>query len=167
MEPFHEYMHEYKKQLQKGAITKAYKGLMGYILGLRTHFQNKYPGYFVSGIYSGYMDMTCFSFHPKSIKDRKLKIAIVFLHEAFRFEIWLAGYNKQVQTKYWKLLKENRWDKYHLVPSTKGIDSILESTLVDDPDFKDLEALTGQIERATLKFIKDVDDFLSEHDNRL
>jgi hypothetical protein len=113
------------------------------------------------------MDMTYFSFFPGSFKHRKLKIAVVFLHESFRFEVWLAGYNKQVQSKYWKLIKESGWNKYHLVPTTKGADSILESVLVDDPDFKDLDALTGQIEAATLKFIKDVDGFLSEHDNRL
>jgi hypothetical protein len=44
------------------------------------------------------MDMTNFSFIPKSFKQRNLKIAVVFIHEAFRFEAWLAGYNKQVQT---------------------------------------------------------------------
>jgi hypothetical protein len=34
---------------------------------------------------------------------------------------------------------------------------------VDNPDFSDLDALTEQIERETLKFIKDVEGFLSEH----
>jgi hypothetical protein len=58
MESFHEYMNEYREQLGKGAIQKAYKGLMEYIMGLRTHFKNKYPDYFISGsIYYGYMNM--------------------------------------------------------------------------------------------------------------
>lgn len=68
---------------------------------LRTHFHKKYPDAFVSGsIYYGYMDMTYFSFTPKSLQQRKLKIAIVFVHESFRFEVWLAAYNKQVQQNY-------------------------------------------------------------------
>jgi hypothetical protein len=163
MEPFHGYMKEYKKQLEQGAIQKAYKGLMEYIMDLRTHFLNKYPDYFVSGIYHGYMDMTYFSFIPESLKARKLKIAIVFIHETCRFEAWLAGYNKQVQTKYWKLIKESDWKKYHLVSTTKGADSIIEYILVDNPDFSDLEALTKQIEAATLVFIKDVESFLARH----
>ncbi len=163
MEPFHEYVNEYKKQLEKGAIKKAYKGLMEYILSLRTYFTNKYPDYFVSGsIYYGYMDMTYFSFFPKSIKDRKLKIAIVFMHETCRFEVWLAGYNKQVQSKYWKLFKESDWNKYPIVPTTKGVDSIIEHILVDNPDFSDLDTLTKQIESATLQFIQDVESFLSQ-----
>jgi hypothetical protein len=164
MEPFHEYMNEYKKQLEQGAIQKAYKGLMQYILDLRTYFKTKYPDYFVSGsIYYGYMDMTYFSFFPESIKQRNLKIAIVFVHEAFRFEVWLAGFNKSVQTKYWKLFKESNWNQYHLVSTTKGVDSIIEYVLVDNPDFSDLAALTKQIESQTLKFIQDIDGFLSEH----
>lgn len=164
MDSFHEYINEYRKQLEKGAIKQAYKGLMQYIMSLRTHFKNKYPDYFVSGsIYFGYMDMTYFSFFPKSLKHRKLKIAIVFLHDAFRFEVWLAGNNKQVQSKYWELIKENDWNKYHIVSTTKGIDSIVEYILVDNPDFSDLDTLTKQIERETLKFIKDVESFLSKH----
>jgi hypothetical protein len=157
-------MSEYRKQLEKGAIQKAYKGLMEYIMDLRTHLKNKYPDYFVSGsIYYGYMDMTYFSFFPESLKQHDLKIAIVFIHDSFRFEAWLAGYNKQVQAKYWKLFKESDWNKYHIVPSTKGVDSIVEYILVDNPDFNDLDTLTKQIEKETLKFITDVESFLAEH----
>jgi hypothetical protein len=164
MESFHEYVNEYRELLQKGAIKKAYKGLMEYIMALRTHFKNKYPDYFVSGsIYYGYMDMTYFSFTPKSLQHRKLKTAIVFIHDTFRFEAWLAGNNKQVQSKYWKLFKESGWNKYHIVSTTKGVDSIIEYILVDNPDFCDLDTLTKQIERATVKFIKDVESFLSKY----
>ena len=64
MGSFNEYMYEYRKQLEKGCIQEAYGGLMGYIMDLRIYFKNKYPQYFVSGIYQGYMDMTYFSFSP-------------------------------------------------------------------------------------------------------
>ena len=107
--------------------------------------------------------MTYFSFFPKSSKDRNLKIAIVFVHDTFRFEAWLAGQNKQVQTKYWKLFKASDWDKYPIVSTTKGVDSIVEYILVANPDFSDLDTLTKQIEGETLKFIKDVESFLYTH----
>jgi hypothetical protein len=166
MESFQEYIDEYRKQLEKGAIKKAYKGLMEYIMDLRTYFKNKYPDYFVSGsIYYGYMDMTYFSFVPKSLKQRNLKIAIVFLHDEFRFEVWLAGANKQIQKQYWKLLMESDWNKYHVVSTTKGVDSIVEYILIDSPDFRDLDTLTTQIETATLIFIKDVESFLMSSNN--
>jgi hypothetical protein len=164
MESFSEYMNEYKTQLQQGSIQRAYKGLMEYIMGLRTHFATAHPDYSVPGnIYYGYMDMTYFAVIPPFYKQRDLKIAVVFLHEACRFEVWLAGYNKQVQTKYWKIFKESGWDAYRLVPSPQGADSILEHTLVDNPDFGNLEALTKQIERETLNFIHTIENFLSQH----
>ncbi len=163
---FQTYMDEYRKQVQKGDIAKAYSGLMEYIRELRSYFKNKYPTYFVSGsIYYGYMDLTYFSFFPESLKRRKLKIAIVFIHDTCRFEVWLGGYNKQVQSKYWKLFTEHGWKKYHLVASTQGVDSIIEYILVEHPDFSDLAMLTKHIEKRTLAFIMDVEDFLAEHKN--
>jgi len=164
MESFHESMLELKSQLEKGTIQKAYQGLMEYLLELRTHFQKKYPDYFVSNsLYYGYLDMTYFAFIPPSLKERKLKPAIVFVYEAFRFEVWLAAANKQVQSKYWALIKDNGWDRYRLVPTVKGHDAIIEYVLVKEPDFRDFDALTEKIEHGTLKFIEDVEHFLAEH----
>lgn len=163
MGSFHEDMQEYQKLLEKGVIQKAYKGLMEYLMDLRIHFKNQYPDFFVAGnLYYGYMDMTYFSVIPESLKQQNLKIAIVFLHEACRFEVWLSGYNKQVQSRYWKLIKDSGWKKYHLVTDIKGADSILEFVLVAKPDFDDLDSLTSLIERGALNFIHDVESFLSQ-----
>jgi hypothetical protein len=137
--------------------------LMQYIMDLRLHFKNKYPNHIVSGsIYYGYMDMTYFSFFPEPLKNRGLKIAIVFIHEKIRFEVWLAGYNKQVQRQYCRLFKESGWNKYHIPSTIQGIDSIIEFTMVDNPDFNNLDTLIKQIEKGTLNFIADIEDFLSK-----
>lgn len=165
MESFHESMQEYRKQLQQGSIHRAYKGLMEYMLNLRTFLISRHPDYYVPGsLYFGYMDMTYFSFSPKSFKDRNLKIAIVFNHPKFTFEVWLAAVNKQIQRKYWQLFSSSGWKKYWLVPTIQGVDSILEHVLVENPDFCDLDNLSEQIESAALKFIKDVESFLLEKD---
>ncbi len=163
MESFVEYTGEYKKQMMRGVIPKAYRGLMDYIMNLRTHFAKDCPDLLAPGnIYYGYMDMTYFPVSTKSLKSRKLKIAIVFIHESVRFEAWLAGENKQIQEKYWKLFKESGWNKYRIPSTIKGADSIVETTVVDNPDFGDLDALTKRIEQRTLKFVKDVEDFLGD-----
>ena len=161
MPSLQEYMLEYRVQLQKGILPKAYKGLMEYILSLRTHLQKKYPAYNIANnLYPGYMDMTYFSLFPPLLKECKLKVAIVYLHEAGRFEAWLAAVNKEVQTLYWTLIKDSGWQKYRLVPTTQGYDSIIEHILVASPDFSDLESLTTQIEKETLAFIQDMEEFL-------
>jgi hypothetical protein len=108
MKSLQENMVEFRKQLEKGSIQKAYLGLMEYMMSLKNHFSNKYPDYSTPGsLYNGYMDMTYFSIFPKSLKDRDLKIAIVFLYDTFRFEIWLSGKNKQVLAKYWQIISRS------------------------------------------------------------
>ncbi len=164
MKSLQENMVEFREQLKKGSIQKAYLGLMEYMMSLKNHFSNKFPDYSTpGGLYNGYMDMTYFSILPRSLKDRDLKIAIVFLYEAFRFEIWLSGKNKQVLAKYWQIISKSKWNKYKIVEPAKGVDSVVEHILVDDPDFSDLDALTKQIEQGTLKFIQDVERFLAKN----
>ena len=162
MGSFPESMNEYRKQLKRGYIQEAYLGLMEYMRDLRSHFKNEYPEYSVSGsIYYGYMDMTYFPLFPESLKHRKLKIAIVFIHDTFRFEVWLSGANRDVQSKYWKLLKESKWQEYHLASNPRAADYVLDHVLVNNPDFSDLNSLTEQIEKGTLEFISDVEGFLN------
>lgn len=74
-------MEKFRRQLEQGSIQKAYRALLSYMMGLRTHFMN--AGSTVSGLYQGYMDMTYFALFPSSLKHRNLKIAIVFDYDAF------------------------------------------------------------------------------------
>jgi hypothetical protein len=67
-------MEEYKKQLERGIIQEAYRGLMEYFNSLRLYFEKRYPDHFISGsVYYGYMDMTYFSFTPRSLKSKKIE----------------------------------------------------------------------------------------------
>lgn len=163
MESLSKYISEYKKQMEKGTIQKAYQGLMEYIMYLRTRFIKKFSDWETGNLYQGYMNMTYFPIFTKSLKDRKLKIAVVSVHQTSRFEIWLSAQNKQIQAEYRKLFKEDDWNKYTITASAKGVDSIIEHTLVDDPDFGDLDALTEQIETGVLNFVADIETFLSKH----
>ena len=161
---FSQAMSEYKKQLEKGTIKQAYTGLMGYMAHLRSYFEHEHSQILVSGsLYYGFMDMTYFALYPIALKDRKLKIALVFLHEQFRFEVWLAGVNKAVQNKYWRFFQENNWKKYTIPQTTSGTDSILEHVLVENPNFNDLDALTKQIENGTLEFIEEVTCYVTDN----
>lgn len=158
-------MVEFQGQLRKGAIQKAYRALLSYMMGLRTHFQKRYPDSAVSALYQGYMDMTYFAIFPAPLKHRNLKIAIVFNYDAFGFEAWLAGGNRKVQRQYWELFKDSQWPKYRVVTPVKGIDSILECDLAIDFDLDDPDALTASMEKATVAFIDDIDRFLAEHES--
>jgi hypothetical protein len=162
MGSFAESMNEFRKLLQEGEIQEAYQGLMAYFRDLRAHFKSEHPTYPVSGsIYYGYMDMTYFAIFPEALKSRDLKIAIVFVYETFRFEVWLSGANRDVQAKYWRLVKDSGWDRYHLASDPRKEDYVIGHVLAADPDFGDLQKLTKRIEGGTLAFIREVEGFLS------
>lgn len=165
MATLQENMNEYKSQLRRGAIQAAHRGLMEYMLSLRTHFSNTYPQSGVSGsLYYGSMDMTFFSIQPPAFKQRNLKVVVVFTYENFRFEAWLAGANKQVQKKYWQLFKQSTHHPFQLVTSIQGADAILEQVLVAEPNFDDLPELTHQLEIGTRAFIQELEQYLAKQD---
>ncbi len=165
MVTFPEAMDAYREQIERGLIQQAYQGLMQYMQALRARFEKTFPGDFVSGsIYAGVMDMTYFSLSPERYKERGLKIAVVFLHPTFRFEVWLSGYNRPVQARYWKLLRAHDCAPYHLVDEIQGSDSILEHILAAPPDFTNLPALTRQIEAGTREFLQGTDALLARVD---
>lgn len=162
MPSFQEFIPVYRQQMELGAVPKVYRGILDTLFGLRKHFTIHFPQYNVpGGLYQGYMDMSYFSLFPEALKKRNLKIALVFLHESFRFEVWLAGVNKQVQGEYWRIFRESGWDKYRLVPTIEGQDSILECILVETPDFSDIDRLTTQIEQGVHQFIEDIEEFFA------
>jgi hypothetical protein len=156
-------MEEFRRQLESGSIRKAYNALLTYMMGLRTHFQNRHPEYAVSGLYQGYMDITHFALFPRSLKQRELKIAIVFNYDAFRFEAWLAGRNRMVQRQCWEVFRHSQWPEYRVVTPGKDIDSIVECDLATNFDLSAPDTLTSRIEKATVAFIDDIEKYLSEH----
>lgn len=161
MDTLNSYLQEYRIQLSKGFIQKAYKGIMTFMSDLKTYLEGKHPDYSASALYFGYMDMTYFAFTPTDLKEKKLKIAIVFLHEECKFELWLAGNNRKIQAEYIELLKRKDIGKYTLSQINPGVDSIIESIIVERPNFNDLEQLKKQIETKTLEFVIDIISILS------
>jgi len=162
MESLNNQIREYKIQLSKGQIQKAYKGIMTFMSSLSTYLENMHSDYTPSALYLGYMDMTYFAFAPSDMKNKKLKIAIVYLHEYGRFEAWLCGRNRKIQAEYISLMSGKNLGKYKLSQILPGVDSIIESTLVEKPDFDHPEELKKQIEGKTIEFVNDITFMLNE-----
>ncbi len=157
-ETLSQYIAEYKKQMQLGNVPKAYKGLMEYMMDLRTHFKNNFTDYTVGSFYQGYMDMTYFPVAPIVLKERKLKLSIVFDHSKAQFEIWLSGQNRKIQNEYLNLFKQKGLNKDYII--TKNPDSIIELVVAENPNFKDLDNVTTAIEKAIVKFTMDIANVL-------
>lgn len=162
MDSLNNSMQEYKKQLSKGEIQKAYKGIMTFMSGLSKYLEDRYPDYTTSALYHGYMDMTYFAFTPLALKNKKLKVAIVYLHEAGRFEAWLGGMNRKIQADYIQWMRRKYVGNDKLSQVLPGVDSIIESILVEKPDFDHPEELKKQIETRTMEFVKEMLSIMDE-----
>ena len=156
MQTLNDAIKEYTAQLQKGQIQEAYKGIMTFMSGLKTYLQSRHTEYTTTGLYFGYMDMTYFAFTPPELKDRNLKIAIVYLHQENRFELWLGGTNRKVQAQYIEIFKEKDITPYKLSQVSPGVDSIIESIVSEQPDFDDADTLMQIIEEKTVEFANQI-----------
>jgi hypothetical protein len=150
------HIREYTHQLRHGQIQIAYKGVMTFMSGLSRYLEGRHPNHVASALYPGYMDMTYFAFSPPDLKNKKLKIAIVYLHEEGRFEAWLGGINRRVQSEYIDLLSGKNIGPYILSQAIPGVDSIIESILVEQPDFDHQEELMMLIESKYLDFVNNI-----------
>ncbi len=156
MDSLNNNIREYTTQLSKGQIQKAYRGIMTFMSDLKAYLEHNNSDYTSSALYFGYMDMTYFAFTPLSLKNKKLKIAIVFLHEECSFELWLAGNNRQTQAEYIELLGHKDIGEYTLSQIQPGVDSIIALSIVNQPDFDNLDELKKLIEVKTIEFVEDI-----------
>jgi hypothetical protein len=81
-----------KYKVRRGEIVTAYRGIMKFMSDLKTRMGKNHPECDLSSsIYMGHMDMTYFSFTPHALSGKKLKFAVVFIHDSCRFEVWFAA----------------------------------------------------------------------------
>ncbi len=158
MNDLNKYISIYKEQLKKGDILIAYNELVKFVMKLRTNFiKDLSDQYSFTGILHGYMDYTYFYYSNDFLKSKKLKFGVVLNHLEMRFEIWLLGNTIAIQKKYWNLLKMTKWNKDKTeIPKY----SILEITLIENPDFNNLSVLTEQIEIKMIQASDEILDYL-------
>ena len=138
-----------------------YHELINYMKELRAFFEKGYDTYFKLGnIYQGNPDFSYFSLTTPELKKQKLKFVIILNHKMLNFSICLSGQNKSIRKRYWEMFKNSDWNKYHLAESINNSLSIVDHTIVENPDFDNRIILTEQIETESLKFINELREIL-------
>lgn len=145
-------IEEYTNQLRQGEIQIAYQGILEFMGKLRADFIKKYPHYDVSNIYQGYLDMSYFSLSTKPLKDKGLKIAIVYLHEKGCFEVWLSARNRDI-AKTHKSIIDSLSEEISVFHDNNNQDAIVECVLTRTPDFEDQAQLINTIDQGVEKFV--------------
>ena len=158
MKNLNEYVSIYQDQLKKGDILIAYNELVKFVMNLRTEFiKTRSDKYSFSGILHGYLDYTYFYYSNDFLKRKKLKFGLVLNHVEMRFEVWLLGSTKPIQQKYWELSRNTKWNKDKTeMPKY----SILESIIVEKPDFDNLDKLTKKMEIKMINVSDEILDYL-------
>lgn len=160
MKNLNELIQEYTHRLQQGEIQTAYKAILEFMGRLRADFIRKYPQYDISGIYQGYMDMSYFSLVSEPLKEKGLKIAIVYLHEKGCFQVWLSARNREIARRYVAELSGGNFDGMTVFHDNTNQDAIIEHTLTASPDFEDQRLLTEIIEHGVQQFAATIDNLL-------
>lgn len=143
----------YTSLLQHGEIQMAYRGIMDFMSKLRSDFVRNYPHYEASGsLYQGYMDMTYFSVNTAQLKDRGLKIAIVYLHEKKVFEVWLSARNRSIMKKIRAQIEDLHLDGTRTFHDEANEDAVIESVLSASPNFDNQDELLEILGRGIDKF---------------
>ncbi|MFK7049025.1 MULTISPECIES: DUF7000 family protein [Flavobacterium] len=154
MKDLNYFVDKYKEQLDKGDIQEGYVGLVKYLTRLSTNLsKNLIETYSFGSLFQGYMDYTYFYYTNDFLKKRKLKMGLVLNHTKMQFEIWLLGQTIPIQEKYWEYFKLTKWNKDR---TTRPQYSILETVLIDKPNFNDLEELTRQIENKLVSITSEI-----------
>lgn len=124
---------------------------------LQLFFQKAYEADFTFGnVYQGNKNFSYFSLTSHDLKKVKLKFVIILDHVGLRFRICLSGQNKAVRKKYWKLFKNSDWDRFPLVATIENSLSIMDHTLLEQPNFSEMETVYKLIEQEALMFINEL-----------
>lgn len=156
MESLNKQVQVYTECLRIGNIQKAYKGILTFMSELKGFLERQHTDYLASAMYFGYMDMTYFAFTPPALRDKKLKIAIVYLHEEYRFELWLAANNRSIQAAYIKMLESKDLGEYILSHVQPGVDAIVSALIIQQPDFDQPDSLKIRIAEKLDTFVNDM-----------
>ncbi len=153
MKSLNKLISDYTKLLQSGELQLAYKGILDFMGKLRADFIKKYQQYDVSGIYQGYMDMSYFALSTSALKEKGLKIAIVYLHDKGTFEVWLSARNRDISKSLEPLFKGIVSDGLKFFHDETNLDAVIECTLSSAPDFDNQTELIMEIEAGVERFV--------------
>ena len=118
-------LNEYKTLLQTTDLIEAYQEFIKLFRFLRIELEKTMTEYrFQGNISENGMDYSYFLFWNEELKSKGLKIAVVFVHRDFRFEVWVSGFNRKYQSKYYDILKDKEIP-FELTSSPTKTDYIL------------------------------------------
>ena len=147
------YLDNYKNLLLTTELQLFYQEFIKLFRFLRIELEKELPNFsFSSNIVENNMDFSYFQLTDPDLKEKGIKIQIVFVHKDFRFEIWASGYNRKIQSRYYNHLK-NQSMKYYLNNNPEKIDYILKAEIEKDIELDNGEIVISKIKHVVLEMV--------------
>ena len=146
----------YRRALEDGSVSRAYRGILAFVSQLQTRLLERFPACSAGAFYPGYLDMTYFALTPPELRERKLKLAVVYLHAENRFELWLAANNRALQAEAAEQLAKLPLGGYEVTRPAPGVDAIIAAIAVAEPDFDRPDDLIRTLAEAFSVFSRDM-----------
>ncbi len=153
MKTLNQVIQEYTRLVQSGEIQTAYREIQAFMRKLRADFIKKYPESYIGSVYQGNMDLTFFSLHTELLKEKGLKISVVYLHKRGCFEVWLSARNRDIAKNYDPALFSDMTDEFSVLHNAENPDAIIESALTSEPDFDKQDVLVERIHQGVEVFV--------------
>lgn len=97
----HNLFDSYRTLLQSTDLQRAYQEFIRWFRYLRSQLERQMPDFrFQNGISENAMDYAYFSFSSQVLKEKNLKLVVVFVHKSFQLEVWLSGTNRSAQCRW-------------------------------------------------------------------
>lgn len=139
MSDFSEEVESYKEVLKAYNVQEIYKEIILYMRFLRQDFQKENESFRIGGLYEGLMDMTYFSIATDMLLQKKLKLALVFVHGKGSLEMWISGQNREVMKKYRTYFSADPGFFLPAFHEEENEDALLEFTLAEGKDLPEKE----------------------------
>lgn len=137
---------EYKELLQTTRLIACYQEFIRLFRWVRIELEKRMPEYkFQGSITENGMDFSYFQFTSPRLKENGLKVAVVFVHRDFQFQVWVSGFNRRHQAHYYNAWKEHLLP-FELTSSPTQTDYILRAPLREPANLSDGAALLDQIQ---------------------
>lgn len=99
---------------------------------------------FMGRVVENQMDFSYFQATRESLKETGLKVQIVFIHNTCEFEVWISGYNRKIQCRYYKMLY-NSACPFEVCSDPEKNDFILKATVEKGITTDTPEAIIAEI----------------------
>ena len=100
---------EYQKIMTTTSLRAGYQQIWAFMHDLFCALKKMMPDHdFHPRIIENRLIFIYFQFTDQKLKKAGLKIQIVFVHSTCLFEIWMSGYNRKIQHRYYDLISFNQ-----------------------------------------------------------